>query len=59
MLILTSTSIAGCAGRSSGDFCDVAAAIRPSSAAAAAMDRTDKAAIVKHNAYGAKACGWR
>ena len=59
MLILTSACLAGCAGRNAGDFCDVSSAIRPSAAAAAVMDVQDKAAILKHNEYGAKACGWR
>jgi hypothetical protein len=59
MLIWTSVSIAGCAGRNSGDFCEVASPIRPSAEAAAAMDWQDKATLLKHNEYGAKACGWR
>ena len=59
MLILTAAWIAGCAGRNVGDFCDVASPIRPSVGAAAAMDRDDKTAIVKHNEYGEKVCGWR
>ncbi len=59
MLILMSGSIAGCAARNAADFCEVASPIRPSAGAAAAMDRQDKASILKHNEYGAKACGWR
>ncbi|MCT4492640.1 hypothetical protein [Bosea minatitlanensis] len=57
MRILITTSASGCAWNS-GDFCDVATPIRPSAPAAAVMDRADKAAIVKHNEYGARACGW-
>lgn len=59
MLMLTSVLAAGCGGRNAGDFCDVSSPIRPSAQAAAAMDVADKAAIVKHNEYGLKACGWR
>lgn len=58
MLILTSAWLAGCAGRNAGDFCDVASPIRPSVAAATAMDQIDKAAILKHNEYGLRVCGW-
>ncbi|SDF36718.1 hypothetical protein SAMN05421844_101442 [Bosea robiniae] len=59
MLMLTSVSAAGCGGRNAGDFCDVSSPTRPSAQAAAAMDRQDKVSILKHNEYGAKACGWR
>lgn len=58
MLILTTAWLPGCA-RNSGDFCEVASPIRPSAAAVAGMDRADKVSILKHNEYGAKACGWR
>jgi hypothetical protein len=58
MLALASVSLtAGCVTTTGGDFCDVATAIRPSTA-----DRlTDGTAeqILKLNRYGAQACGWR
>lgn len=55
LLTLTSIWLAGCA--TAGDFCDVAAPIRPS-----VDDRlTDgtKRQILKHDAYGAEVCGWK
>ncbi|KFC62793.1 hypothetical protein FF80_03360 [Devosia sp. LC5] len=54
--MLTATILAGC-GTTSGNFCDVASAIRPS----VQDDMTDgtKRQIVSHNNYGEAACGWR
>lgn len=40
-----------------GDFCDVAAAIRPSRQDKL-TDGTERQ-ILKHDEYGAKVCGWK
>lgn len=56
-MILMSAYVSGCV--SSGDFCDVSKAYRPSQKAAAAMDDQDKQFVLSHNTYGARACGWR
>jgi hypothetical protein len=48
--------IAGCA-TTSGDFCDVASAIRPS-VDDSVTDGT-KRQIIAHNEFGAKVCGWK
>lgn len=47
--------LAGCA-TTSGNFCDVAAAIRPS--VDDAMTDGTKRQILAHNEYGARACNW-
>ena len=49
--------IAGCATTPSGDFCDIASPIRPS----VSDTLTDGTAeqILKHNRFGAQACGWK
>jgi len=39
-----------------GDFCDVAAAIRPSRQDV--LTEETKLQILKHDEYGAKVCGW-
>lgn len=58
MLALASVSLtAGCATTTGGDFCDVASAIRPSTADALTDGTTEQ--ILKHNRYGAQACGWK
>ena len=58
-LVLSITALnAGCV-KMSGDFCSVASPIRPSRAAAVAMDDADKRAILKLNEFGAAQCGWR
>ncbi len=58
MLALASMSLtAGCATTTGGNFCDVASAIRPS-----VEDRLTEGTaeqILKHNRYGAQACGWK
>lgn len=57
MLALAGVSLmAGCA-TTSGDFCDVASAIRPSVHDVLTDGTTEQ--ILKHNRYGARACGWK
>ncbi len=58
LLISITALTAGCAGRNSGDFCDVASPQRPSAATVAAMTREEKTALVKHNEHGERHCGW-
>ena len=56
ILTLASASlIAGCATAADGDFCEVAAAIRPSASDRLTGGTAEQ--ILKHNRYGAQACG--
>lgn len=58
MLALAAISlVSGCATSGSGDFCDVSSAIRPSVTDSLSEGTTDQ--ILKHNRYGAVACGWK
>lgn len=58
MLALVAASLTtGCAISRSGDFCDVASAIRPSVQDVLTDGTTEQ--ILKHNRYGAIACGWK
>ena len=55
LLTLMTGLLAGCV--TAGDFCDVAVPIRPS-----VDDRLTEGTarqILKHDSYGAQACGWR
>jgi hypothetical protein len=56
-VIVSASLMAGCVTTVNGDFCDTSSPIRPS-----VEDRlTDGTAaqILKHNTYGARACGWK
>lgn len=53
ILVLTS----GCATKGVGNFCDVSEAIHPSRADV--LTEGTKRQILKHNEYGASACGWQ
>ena len=60
--VAASRSLAGCVttgGSRGGSFCETAAPQRPSRAEIQAMTPERRRAVLAHNEFGAKACGWR
>jgi len=49
--------MAGCGTTQKGEFCDVASPIRPSVSDSLSDGTAEQ--ILKHNRYGAMACGWK
>ena len=59
MLLLTVPLLSGCASSPRPDvWCLTNDPLRPSAAEFAAMDATAKRAMLAHNLYGQKLCGW-
>lgn len=56
LMLAAALALSGCV-TSSGNFCDVAKPIRPSSVDVLSDD--DVAAILAHNRKGAAFCGWK
>jgi hypothetical protein len=55
-MTLTLVLLGGCA-TTTGDFCDVASAIRPSKHDG--MTEGTQKQVLAHNTYGARYCGWK
>jgi hypothetical protein len=59
-LLLTALPVSGCAtSPAAGDWCLTNDPQRPSVSEFEAMDATAKRAMLAHNLYGQKLCGWK